>query len=73
MWWGRVKTGLNPIDRARTSAKRRLLTDAHGILLALILTGANRNDVTLLPLIEAISPIRGKRGRPLIQAQHRAE
>jgi len=34
--------------------------------LALILTGANRNDVTqLLPLVEAIPPIRGKRGRPL--------
>lgn len=32
----------------------------------MILTGANRHDVTqLLPLIEAIPPIRGKRGRPL--------
>ena len=31
-----------------------------------ILTGANRNDVTqLLPLIDAIPPIRGVRGRPL--------
>jgi transposase len=31
-----------------------------------ILTGANRNDVTqLLPLVEAIPPIRGRRGRPL--------
>jgi transposase len=31
-----------------------------------ILTGANRNDVTqLLPLIDAIAPIRGVRGRPL--------
>jgi len=29
----------------------------------LILTGANRNDVSqLLPLIEAIPPVRGKRG-----------
>jgi transposase len=42
------------------------VTEAQGIPLALILTGANRNDVTqLLPLIEAIPPIRGKRGRPL--------
>ena len=33
--------------------------------LAVILTGGNRNDVTqLLPLIEAIPPIRGLRGRP---------
>lgn len=32
----------------------------------MILTGANRNDVTqLLPLVEAIPPIRGRRGRPL--------
>ena len=30
------------------------------------LTGANRNDVTqLLPLVDAIAPIRGTRGRPL--------
>jgi transposase len=31
-----------------------------------ILTGANRNDITqLVPLVEAIPAIRGKRGRPL--------
>jgi transposase len=30
-----------------------------------ILTGGNRNDVTqLLPLIDAIPPVRGLRGRP---------
>jgi hypothetical protein len=35
------------------------------IPLALILTGVNRHDVThLLPLIDAIPPIRGKHGRP---------
>ena len=29
------------------------------------MTGGNRNDVTqLIPLIEAVPPIRGKRGRP---------
>lgn len=32
----------------------------------MILTGANRNDVTQLQaLVEAIPPIRGKRGKPL--------
>ena len=42
-----------------------MITDAKGIPLAAILTGANRHDVTqLLPLIEAIPPVRGKRGRP---------
>jgi transposase len=33
--------------------------------LAVLLTGGNRNDVTqLLPLLQAVPPIRGKRGRP---------
>ncbi|CAN0622685.1 protein of unknown function [Burkholderia multivorans] len=42
------------------------MTEARGIPLVLILTAANRNDVTrLLPLIEAIPPIRGKRGCPV--------
>lgn len=60
------KTGPNPTDRARPGSKHHLVTEAQGIPLALILTGANRHDVTqLLPLIEAIPPIRGKRGRPL--------
>jgi len=42
-----------------------LITDAAGIPLAVILTGGHRNDVTqLLPLLDAIPPIRGRRGRP---------
>lgn len=42
-----------------------MITDAKGIPLAAILTGANRHDVTqLLPLVAAIPPVRGKRGRP---------
>lgn len=42
------------------------MVDAGGVPLAAILTGANRHDVTqLLPLVEAIPPIHGKRGRPL--------
>lgn len=62
----RSKTGPNPTDRARPGSKHHLITEAQGIPLALILTGANRNDVTqLLPLVEAIPPIRGKQGRPL--------
>ena len=40
--------------------------DANGIPLATKLTGANRHDVTqLLPLVDAIPPIRGKPGAPL--------
>jgi transposase len=35
------------------------------VRLAISVTGANRNDVTqLLPLIDAIGPVAGKRGRP---------
>lgn len=42
-----------------------MITDAAGIPLAVILTGGHRNDVTqLLPLLDAIPPIRGLRGRP---------
>jgi len=42
-----------------------LITEAHGIPLAVSLTGGNRNDVTqLLPLIQTIPPVRGRRGRP---------
>lgn len=41
------------------------MTDANGIPLAATVTGANAHDVTqLLPLIEAIPPVRGGRGRP---------
>jgi transposase len=42
-----------------------VLTDAQGIPLAAVVTGAHRHDITqLLPLLEAIPPVRGKRGRP---------
>ena len=62
---GRPKTGPSPADRARPGSKHHLITEAHGIPLAVTLTGGNRNDVTqLLPLIEAIPPVRGRRGRP---------
>ena len=42
-----------------------MVTDGHGIPLAARLTEANRHDVTqLLPLVEAIPPVRGKVGHP---------
>jgi transposase len=42
-----------------------VITDGGGVPLAVTLTGGNRNDVTqLMPLIEAIPAVRGKRGRP---------
>jgi len=42
-----------------------VITDGAGAPLAVTLTGGNRNDVTqLMPLIHAIPPVRGRRGRP---------
>lgn len=57
-------TGPNPTDRRRSGIKHHVLTDARGIPLATTLTGAKRHDVTqLLPLVDAVPPVRGKRGR----------
>jgi transposase len=42
-----------------------VITDGAGVPLAVTLTGGNRNDVTqLMPLIHAVPPVRGRRGRP---------
>lgn len=58
-------TGRSPVDRGKTGSKHHVIVDADGIPLAATVTGGNRNDVTqLLPLIHAVPPIRGKRGRP---------
>jgi transposase len=60
-----LHTGPSPVDRGRPGSKHHLITDGHGTALAIILTGGNRNDVTqLLPLIDAIPAIRGRRGHP---------
>ncbi|GAA3272279.1 DDE transposase [Streptomyces roseochromogenus] len=60
-----TKRGRSPVDRGRAGSKQHLITDATGIPLAVTLTGGNRNDVTqLIPLLEAVPPVRGKRGRP---------
>lgn len=62
---GGAKTGPNPTDRRKKGSKHHLLVDAQGTPLAATLTGAQRHDVTqLLPLVEGIPPVRGRRGRP---------
>ena len=38
----RPKTGPSPVDRARTGSKHHVITEAHGIPLAVVLTGGNR-------------------------------
>jgi transposase len=63
-FWGQL-TGPSPVDRARTGSKHHLITDGGGIPLAVCLSAANRNDISeLIPLVDAIPPIRGRRGRP---------
>lgn len=57
--------GPSPVDRARPGSKHHLIVDRHGTPLAVTLTGGNRHDVTqLLPLLDAVPPIRGLLGRP---------
>ena len=53
------------MDRARPGSGHHLSTEAPGSPLAVSLTGGHRNDVTpLMPLLAAIPPVRGRRGRP---------
>lgn len=62
---GGEKTGPNPTDRGKPGSKHHILTDAQGIPLNVILTGANRHDVTqLLPLIDKAPAVAGKPGHP---------
>jgi len=59
------QVGPSPVNRAHPGSKHHLIVEAHGIPLAVTLTAGNRHDVTqLLPLLDAIPPIRGRRGRP---------
>jgi putative transposase len=44
-------TGSNPTDRGKTGCKRHVLTDAKGIPLAVVLSGANRHDSKKLEVL----------------------
>ena len=60
-----IATGPSPVDRGKTSSKHHLICDGGGVPLAVGLTGGNRNDITqLIPLLDAVPPVRGRRGRP---------
>ncbi|MFB7252588.1 transposase [Streptomyces nojiriensis] len=49
----------------------RLIVDRHGTPIAVTFTGGNRHDITqLLPLLDAVPPIRGARGRPRRKPRH---
>jgi putative transposase len=52
------KTGKNPTDRGKLGVKRSVLTDALGVVLGLVIAGANVHDVNLaLPTLNSM-PIR---------------
>ena len=53
------------MHRGKPGSKHHVVVDGRGVPLAVILTQANRHDVTqLLPLIDAIPPLKGRRGAP---------
>jgi transposase len=58
------------VDRRKPGSKHHVVVDAGGVPLATTLTGANANDVTqLIPLVEAIPPIKGVPGAPLTKPE----
>jgi len=60
--FGGSKTGPSPVDRRKTGSKHHLITDANGVPLACLLTGANRHDVTqLLPAGSSLGQSSGGR------------
>src|SRR3712207_3130495 len=62
---GGEETGPNPVDRGKPGSKYHVVVDRNGIPLAVRLSAANAHDSTqLLPLIDAIPPIIGPRGKP---------
>jgi transposase len=58
-------TGRNPVDRGKPGSKYHLVVGRRGVPLAVALSAANVHDGRrLAPLIDAIPPIVGPRGRP---------
>ena len=63
-FWG-AHTGPNPTDRAKNGCKRHVVTEAHGLPLAVQVGPANVHDSQpALNLLDQIPPIQGARGRP---------
>jgi IS5 family transposase len=67
---GGKKTGLDPTDRRKPGSEHYLIVDAQGIPPAVILSAANRHDITQLDaLVDGTPHSRGSRGRPLHKRQ----
>jgi transposase len=61
---GGEETGPSLVDRAGSGSKHLLITCGRGTPLAISLSGGNRNEISeLIALNDAISPVRGRRGR----------
>ena len=59
------QTGPNPVDRGKRGSKYHLVVDRGGIPLAERLSPANAHGGTqLIPLVDAIPPVIGPRGKP---------
>lgn len=54
---GGEATGANPTDRGKSGTKRHLLTEAAGLPIGLIVTGANRHDKTQVEAVFESMPI----------------
>ena len=53
------------MDRGKRGSKHHILSCGRGNPLAAQTTAANVNDITrFIPLIDAVPPVRGRRGRP---------
>jgi len=60
---GGEAVGPNPTDRGKPGTKRHLITDAQGIPLASLLSGANAHDNPFLPaLLDTVPSLRTPRG-----------
>ncbi|MEL7306232.1 MAG: IS5 family transposase [Myxococcota bacterium] len=54
---GGEATGPNPTDRGKLGTKRHLLTEGHGLPVGLVVTGANRNDMTQVEAVLDSMPV----------------
>jgi putative transposase len=54
---GGEATGPNPTDRGKKGTKRHLLTEAVGIPIGLVVTGANRHDKTQVEVVSQSMPL----------------
>jgi len=62
---GGAATGPTPTDRGKSGTKRSLLSDGHGVPVALVIDGANVPDLKLAaPTLDALAVERPSDGRP---------